>query len=102
MNHNTLGLWAYSIVGALGGAGIACGSSTALAGHAIKEIWYQTQGGESRARPAIEGDLVFFGTGNGQVVARNVSTGVPVWATPISSEAVSGANLLTKAGVVIA
>src|SRR6478672_6187732 len=80
-------------------ATLACGSSTGPGAHAVKEIWYQTQAGDSRARPATAGDLVFFGTGDGRVIARNIQTGAATWSTPASSEAIDGANLLVKEGV---
>jgi len=89
-----------SIVFALASA--ACGSATGVGAHGIKEVWYETQVGDSRARPAVAGELVFFGTGNGRVIARNIQTGAAIWATAVSNEAVNGSNLVAMAGVVVA
>jgi len=50
----------------------------------------------------VLGDLVYFGTGDGQVIARDVATGAPRWAAKVTNDAVEGANLVARAGVVVA
>lgn len=70
--------------------------------HGLRELWMQTQVGYSYARPVVFGDVVYFGTGDGQVVARNASTGQLRWASVIGAGAVEGNNLLLRSGVVVA
>jgi outer membrane protein assembly factor BamB len=50
----------------------------------------------------VLGDLVYFGTGDGQVIARDAATGAPRWAAKVTNDAVEGANLVARAGVVVA
>jgi outer membrane protein assembly factor BamB len=50
----------------------------------------------------VAGELVYFGTGDGQVIARDVRTGAPRWAAKVTNDAVDGANLVARAGVVVA
>lgn len=68
----------------------------------MHERWFHTQAGWSWARPAVAGRAVYFGTGDGHVVARDVTTGTPVWTTRIGNQAINGANLLARDGVIVA
>jgi outer membrane protein assembly factor BamB len=72
----------------------------------LRTLWYQEQGGLSRARPAVLGDLVYFGTGNSaRVVARDRLTGVERWSTPLSASPIAeveGANIVARSGIVVA
>jgi len=68
----------------------------------VRERWYQVQPGESGARPAVQGDLVYFGTGDGQVIARDRATGAVRWRSRVEGDAVEGANLVVRGGVVVA
>jgi len=68
----------------------------------VKERWYQPQAGWAGARPGVSDGTVYFGTGNGHIVARNVTTGVPRWTTRVGPDPVNGANILVRGGVVIA
>lgn len=84
-------------------AALACnGSATGPEGGGVRERWFQTQPGWSWARPAVAGNIVYFGTGDGQIIARDVNTGRPVWAAKVATQQVNGANLLVRNGVVIA
>lgn len=65
----------------------------------LHQRWYKTQPGYGLSRPATSGDLVFFSTGDGQIVARKESTGDAVWASKISEDQVYGANMVVRGGV---
>ncbi len=81
----------------------ACiGSSTGPNDTGLRERWYQAEPGYGRSRPAINGTMVYFGTGDGQIIARDVNSGAQLWAAKISQEAIEGANLLVRANVVVA
>jgi outer membrane protein assembly factor BamB len=84
--------------------GLICcrNSSVAPTTGSVAERWYQTQMGYSRARPAVLGTLSYFGTGDGQVVARDQASGVLRWSTQIGPDQVNGANLVARNGVVVA
>jgi outer membrane protein assembly factor BamB len=73
-------------------------------GGGLRARWHRSQAGtEVRARPAVLGDLVYFGTGDGYVVAREWATGARRWGAAVSrGTAVQGANLVARAGVVVA
>jgi eukaryotic-like serine/threonine-protein kinase len=80
----------------------SCDSSTGPGPKGVVERWYKTQPGYGRARPAVSGTLVYFGTGDGQVIARDVNTGSARWSAAVSKESVDGANLFVRANIVIA
>jgi outer membrane protein assembly factor BamB len=69
---------------------------------ARKDGWYVSQPGYADARPALAGDRVIVGTGDGQVIARARATGDAVWATRITRGRIRGANFVAAAGVVVA
>lgn len=76
---------------------------TTAGGVGVHERWYQAQPGYAFARPVVAGDLVYFGAGGGQVIARDRATGVTRWATRVTpGEQVGGANLLARGSVVVA
>lgn len=77
------------------------GEPTGTAAGGVRARWFQAQPGESRARPAVAGGLVYFGTGDGQVIARDVNTGAARWATSVDVNPVDGANVVARAGVVV-
>ena len=69
----------------------------------LHQRWHAEHVGLSLARPAVAGDLVYFGTGDGQVLARERSNGRQRWAARVSqTAAVEGSNLLVRSGVVVA
>lgn len=78
------------------------GSTTGPDGGGVRERWFQLQPGWSWARPAVAGDVVYFGTGDGQIIARDVNNGRPVWSAKVANQPVNGANVLVRNGVVIA
>jgi outer membrane protein assembly factor BamB len=67
----------------------------------VKERWHQQQSGYGNARPAVSGSLVFFGTGDGQLIARDRSNGRAVWTAKVANDAVEGANMVVRNGVVV-
>lgn len=87
----------------LGLSAIRCGTDpTAVAGVGVHERWYQAQSGYGWARPGVSGNVVYFGTGDGQIIARDVNTGAPLWSTKVGPDPIKGANILVRNGVVIA
>ena len=78
------------------------GSSTGPGATGLRERWYQAQPGYGRSRPAINGTMVYFGTGDGQIIARDINSGAQLWAAKVSQEAIEGANLVARANVVVA
>jgi outer membrane protein assembly factor BamB len=64
--------------------------------------WYATQNGFAYSQPAVVGDTVYAATGDGDLVARNVRSGAPIWTTRIANGQIQGANLVVVAGTVIA
>lgn len=85
----------------LAGASSCGGGPTADGGPGgVRERWHQAQPGFGRARPAVAGGLVYFGTGDGQVIARDVATGAARWAARVGTDPVKGANFVTRDGVV--
>jgi outer membrane protein assembly factor BamB len=46
--------------------------------------------------------MVYFGTGDGQVIARDINSGAQIWAAKISQEGIEGANLIVRSNVVVA
>lgn len=82
---------------------LACGAaSTGPDEGGVRERWYQVQNGQAWARPAVLGNTVIFGTGDGHIVARDVDGGILRWSTRVGNQAISGANLLVRQGVVVA
>jgi serine/threonine-protein kinase len=81
---------------------LACaGEPTGAAQGGVRERWHQAQPGHSWARPTVAGDQVYFGTGDGQVIARDAATGAPRWAARVGLERVEGANVVVRGGVVV-
>src|SRR6266550_5294231 len=81
--------------------GNSCGEPTS-ADRGVTEKWYRSQPSYSNARPAVLATTVFFGTGDGRVIARDVSTGVAKWDVKVASTAIQGANLIASNGTLIA
>jgi outer membrane protein assembly factor BamB len=80
-----------------------CQSDITAAGtQRVHERWYEAQSGQSWARPAVSATIVYFGTGDGQIIARDMLTGTPRWITKVGPDAIDGANLLLRNGVVVA
>lgn len=79
---------------------LSCRESTAAGAH-VRERWYQRQTGESETRPAVLGDLVFFGTGDGKVVARRQSNGGAAWTASVATDAISGSNMALQSNTLV-
>lgn len=82
------------------GSGSSCHEVTGATAD-IHERWYQPQSGWSYARPGILGDVVFFGTGDGRIIARRQATGAPVWNSKIAAEMIGGANMVVRNGTLV-
>jgi outer membrane protein assembly factor BamB len=80
----------------------SCGGPSGPEVGGVRERWYQAQTGYSRARPATNGTVVYFGTGDGSVAARDMNTGSLLWISKVSRDAINGANLVVSANVVVA
>jgi outer membrane protein assembly factor BamB len=68
----------------------------------VRGRWYQPQSGWAWARPAVSGNVVYFGDGSGEVIARDVGTGNRKWTANVGQEPIDGSNLLVQNGVVVA
>jgi outer membrane protein assembly factor BamB len=80
----------------------SCRDSTGPGTGKVHGLWYQSQSGWAWARPAISGNVVYFGDGSGEVIARDVKTGDRKWTAKLGQEPVNGANILVQSGVVVA
>jgi outer membrane protein assembly factor BamB len=70
--------------------------------HEVRTRWYVEQpGARTQSRPAVVGDIVYFGTSNGRLVARNRANGLQHWAADAVDTEVSGANIITRPGVIV-
>ena len=67
----------------------------------VHERWYREQVGWAKTRPGVLGDAVFFGTGDGNIIARKKATGEPIWTSKIANEMISGANMVTRDGFIV-
>jgi len=80
----------------------SCGDSTGPSSGGFHQRWYQSQSGYAWARPAVSGNVVYFGDGLGDVIARDVRTGSQIWIARAGQGPIYGANILVRAGVVVA
>lgn len=69
-------------------------------GLGVRERWFAAQVDNSSARPAVWGDVVFFGTGDGKVIARDFATGGARWVARVDGGRIDGANFVVNDGVV--
>src|SRR5574338_1476150 len=70
----------------------------------VRVRWRVPQAGKSSARPAVVDNLVYFGSGDGRLLARDRATGIERWST-LSSDtpsALRGSNIVARGGVVVA
>lgn len=69
----------------------------------VSTRWYQPQAGYGGACPAVAGDLVVFGTGDGHLIGRDRATGAERWRALVNRGGYSvDAALLTVKDVVVA
>ncbi len=87
---------------ALGVSLSSCRDATAPGPGGVHGRWYQSQPDWARARPAVFGNVVYFGDGYGEVIARDVTTGERKWSNKVARDPINGANLLVRSGVVVA
>lgn len=66
----------------------------------VHDRWSQSQQAASFSRPATLANVVFFGTGDGKIVARSSSTGAALW-TADAGAPVLGGRLIARNGVVV-
>ncbi len=83
-------------------AASACSSPSEPNDRGVRERWYQVQPGVTWARPAVSASVVYFGTGDGRVIARDQVTGAAKWATTVGPDPVLGGNILLRRGVIVA
>ncbi|HJP85744.1 MAG TPA: PQQ-binding-like beta-propeller repeat protein [Gemmatimonadaceae bacterium] len=94
-------------LGALLGA--ACGRDPVQPGEAhVRERWFIPQSkGFPNPRPVVSGATVFFASGSGYVIARDVETGDPKWSTQIGTSVYSvsseifGENFILRGGILV-
>ncbi len=68
----------------------------------VRERWHESQVDYAWARPAVAGDVAYFGTGDGKVIARDAETGARRWSATVGApnESVAGNNIVSRGGVV--
>lgn len=78
----------------------SCSHPTDVGGsQGIHERWYRTQDGVTQSRPSVVGGVVYYGSGTGHVIARDVQTGDIRWEQPVFTDAIMGRRIVTAAGV---
>ena len=93
---------ALAALAVLGSTLWSCRDATGLGPPGVRGRWYQPQSGWGWARPAVSGNVVYFGDGAGEVIARDLVTGDRRWTAKVGQEPVFGANILVRSGVVVA
>jgi outer membrane protein assembly factor BamB len=68
----------------------------------VRDRWTRPQARFAETIPVVVGDLVIFGTGAGELVARKPATGETIWTTSVSADRIASRNLLERQGVVVA
>jgi outer membrane protein assembly factor BamB len=59
--------------------------------------WSQAQVNGAKSRPLVSNNLVYFGTGTGDVIARDFETGAARWSTQVVPQSgVAAANLILR------
>src|SRR5205814_1659659 len=90
--------------------GSACGHDPTLPGEGkVKEVWFQSQTmGYPNPAPLVSGFNVYFASGGGRIIARDIQTGNPKWEASIgrspfsSSVEIEGENFILRNGVLVA
>jgi outer membrane protein assembly factor BamB len=89
--------------------GAACGHEPTQPGQGgVRERWFQSQTkGFPHPRPVVSGSNVYFASGGGLVIARDLTNGKVQWATPIGSTPnsastdIRGSNFVLSNGVIV-
>lgn len=76
-------------------------SQTGPGSSSIKTLWYAASVGVSYAQPGVDSTTAYFGTGHGEVMARDRRSGDLRWATSVAQTGVSGARILVRRGIVV-
>lgn len=85
---------------ALSATGFAC-RDQGPGPDSVRTRWLVAQAGNGTPRPVIVGNTIFFATGDGQVVARDVATGTPRWTASVGPTPATAATLVASAGAVV-
>ena len=92
-----------ALIGAIAGQAGCRDPSSVSTSEGIRELWSRRQNGESYSRPLVANDVVYFGTGMGEIVARDFETGNLRWLTLASGQSeIAGANMTLRSGVLVA
>ena len=80
----------------------SCDGVTGVTERVVRSRWSRAQDGRTYSRPAVLGDVVFFATGDGRVIARDRATGAERWSAVVAGGSLRGGNLVVRGGVVVA
>src|SRR5438105_1619314 len=97
-----------SLLGAM--LGLACGQDPTPPGEGgVKELWFQTQTmGYPNPAPLASGSSVYFASGGGSLIARDIETGAQEWDSSIGKSPFSalveiqGENFILRNNVLVA
>ena len=88
--------------------GSGCEEPTRPGEGRVRERWFQSQSfGYPNPTPLVAGSSVYFASGGGYVIARDVETGAAKWTTSIGqsihalSPEIGGANFVLRRGVLV-
>jgi outer membrane protein assembly factor BamB len=88
--------------------GSACDEPTRPGQGKVRERWFQAQAfGYPYPAPLVDGSTVYFASGGGSVIARDLQTGVAKWTTSIgqsiyaASAEIGGENFILRSGVLV-
>jgi outer membrane protein assembly factor BamB len=88
--------------------GSACDEPTRPGEGKVRERWFQTQTfGYPYPAPLVDGSAVYFASGAGSLIARDLETGVAKWTTSIgqsiyaASADIGGENFILRSGVLV-
>ena len=86
----------------------ACDEPTRPGEGKVRERWFQAQTfGYPSPAPLVDGSIVYFASGGGSVIARDLETGASKWTTSIGqsiyalSPEIGGANFVLRNGVLV-
>lgn len=78
----------------------SCSNEPTASETRVRERWHDVQPGFAWARPTVADGVVYFGTGDGQVIARHAASGARRWAARVGAGSIEGANFVASNGVV--
>lgn len=68
----------------------------------VHERWTRPQARFAETIPVVVGDIVIFGTGAGELVARKQTSGEATWTTAVAADRIASRNIIERQGVVVA